>query len=165
MIKAILACDEEGGVGCNGQMPWPHIPRDFQWFMDQTKGQVMVMGRTTWQDSQLGHPVPERLSYVVTRNPDLCPEADGVIQGDIVQQILDLQSFHNSKTIWIIGGATLIEATLSIIDEFVLSRIPGTYGCDRFLPLKDLNEWAVVWEEQHPEVTFQRLQNPHREVF
>jgi len=165
MIKAILACDEEGGVGRNGQMPWPHIPRDFQWFMDQTKGQVMVMGRTTWQDSQLGHPVPDRLSYVVTRNPDLCPEADGVIQGDIVQQILDLQSFHNSKTIWIIGGATLIEGALSIIDEFVLSRIPGTYGCDRFLPLQDLNQWPVIWEERYPEVTFQRLQNPHREVF
>ena len=92
----------------------------------------MVMGRTTWQDSQLGHPVPDRLSYVVTRNADNCPEADGVIQGDIVQRILDLQHVYQDKTIWIIGGATLIEATLSIIDEFVLSRIQGTYGCDDF---------------------------------
>ena len=122
----------------------------------------MVMGRTTWQDSQLGHPVPDRLSYVVTRNPDNCPEADGVIQGDIVQRILDLQHVHQDKTIWIIGGATLIEATLSIIDEFVLSRIQGTYGCDRFLPLTELNQWTTVWEERHPEVTFQRLINPHR---
>ncbi len=158
MIKAILACDEEGGVGLNGKMPWAHISRDFQWFMDQTKGHVMVMGRTTWQDSQLGHPVSDRLSYVVTRNPNLCTEAHGVIQGDIKQRILDLQSKHRDKTIWIIGGATLIEETLSIIDEFVLSRIPGTYGCDRFLPLDALNAWTVVWEEQHPEVTFQRLQ-------
>ena len=65
--------------------------------MDQTKGHVMVMGRTTWQDSQLGHPVPDRLSYVVTRNPDNCPEADGVIQGDIVQRILDLQHVHQGQ--------------------------------------------------------------------
>ena len=81
MIKAILACDETGGVGLNGKMPWPHIPIDFQWFMDQTKGHVMVMGRTTWQDSQLGHPVPDRLSYVVTRNPSVCPEADVSFKG------------------------------------------------------------------------------------
>ena len=162
MIKAILACDEDGGVGLNGKMPWPHIPIDFQWFMDQTKGHVMVMGRTTWQDSQLGHPVPDRFSYVVTRNPDSCPDAEGVIQGDIVQRILDLQHVHKDKIIWIIGGATLIEGTLSIIDEFVISRIPGTYGCDRFLPLKDLNDWTSVWEQKHPEVTFQRLANPHR---
>lgn len=164
MIKAILACDEEGGIGLSGKMPWPHIPRDFQWFMDQTKGHVMVMGRTTWQDSQLGHPVPDRLSYVVTRNPEVCPEATGALQGNIEQQILRLKHEHPSQTIWIIGGATLIESTLSIIDEFVLSRIPGTYGCDRFLPLTELNQWPVLWEEAHSEVTFQRLQNPHRSV-
>lgn len=158
MIKAILACDEEGGVGLDGKMPWPHISRDFQWFMDQTHGHVMVMGRTTWQDSQLGHPVPDRLSYVVTRNPNLCQGANGVIQGDIVESILDLQGKHPEQTVWIIGGATLIESTLSIIDEFVLSRIPGVYGCDRFLPIAELNNWTVVWEESHPEVTFQRLQ-------
>ena len=47
------------------------------------------------------------------------------IQGDIVQQILDLQYIHPGKIIWIIGGATLIEAThFQVIDEFVLSRIP-----------------------------------------
>ena len=85
-----------------------------------------------------------------------------MIQGDIVQRILDLQYVHQDKTIWIIGGAALIEATLSIIDEFVLSRIPGIYGCDRFLPLEELNEWTIVWEERHPDVTFQRLANPHR---
>jgi len=158
MIKAILACDEEGGVGLNGQMPWAHIPKDFQWFMDQTKGHVMVMGRTTWQDSQLGHPVPDRSSYVVTRNPESCVDADGSIQGDIVQAIVDLQQQFPDKIIWIIGGATLIEGTLSIIDEFVLSRIPGTYGCDRFLPMTTLAQWEVVWEECHPEVIFQRLQ-------
>ena len=79
-----------------------------------------------------GHPVPDRLSYVVTRNPNNCPEADGVIQGDIVQRILDLQHAHQDKTIWIIGGATLIEATLAIIDEFVLSRIPGSLGATDF---------------------------------
>ena len=161
MIKAILACDEAGGVGLNGKMPWPHIQRDFQWFMDQTKDHVMVMGRTTWQDSQLGHPVSNRISYVVTGNPDVCPEADGVIQGDIVQRILDLQYTHPGKTIWIIGGPTLIEATVSIIDEFVLSRIPGVYGCDRFLPLDELSRWPIVWEDAYPEVTFQRLQNPY----
>ena len=160
MIKAILACDEEGGVGLNGKMPWPHISKDFQWFMEQTKEHVMVMGRTTWQDSQLGHPVSDRLSYVVTRNPDSCEGADGYIQGDIVQAILDLQHLHQNKIIWIIGGSTLVEGTLTIIDEFVLSRIPGVHGCDCFLPMTTLDQWDVVWEEPHPEVTFQRLRNP-----
>ena len=50
MIKAILACEESGGIGLNGEIPWPHIAIDFQWFMNQTKHAILVMGRVTWQD-------------------------------------------------------------------------------------------------------------------
>ena len=32
MIKAILACDEDWGIGKDGDMPWPHNPADLKWF-------------------------------------------------------------------------------------------------------------------------------------
>ena len=162
MIRAILACEEQGGVGKNGQLPWPHIPRDFQWFMDQTFGHVIVMGRTTWDDPQLGHPMPDRISYVVTSRPESCPAAHGHLSADLLESIVALQDMHPEKTIWIIGGVHLITQTLSVIDQFVLSRIPGQYDCDRFLPMEELNQWKIVWQEAHPEVIFQILQNPNR---
>jgi dihydrofolate reductase len=32
MIKAILACDESGGVSKNGTIPWPKNLKDLKWF-------------------------------------------------------------------------------------------------------------------------------------
>ena len=163
MIKAMLACDVNGGIGLQGCIPWPHIERDFRWFMDHTVDGVLVMGRVTWQDSQLHHPIPDRLSYVVTRDSAACEGAHGIIQGNILTEIQALQQSFPEKTIWIIGGSGLISATLPIIEEFYLSRIHGTYECDRFLPMAQLDQWNLRWSEKHPEVTFQILTNPAHE--
>ena len=36
MIKAILACDDEWGIGKDGDLPWPHNPADLKWFKKNT---------------------------------------------------------------------------------------------------------------------------------
>ena len=43
MIRAILACDENWGIGKNGGMPWPHNRADLQWFKKMTYGQAIVI--------------------------------------------------------------------------------------------------------------------------
>ena len=35
-IKAILACDDYGGVSKNGTLPWPHNSTDLKWFKSNT---------------------------------------------------------------------------------------------------------------------------------
>ena len=160
MIKAIMACEEQGGVGNKGEIPWPHIPRDFDWFIQHTDGDVIVMGSGTWNDPQLSHPMPNRISYVVTTRPQQAPQAHGYIQGDITSQILQLPQLHPTQQVWIIGGAGLIGQCLRVIDQFYLSRIPGRYPCDRFLPLQELSSWNIEWEEKHPDVHFQILTRP-----
>ena len=34
MIKAILACDDDWGIGKCGDLPWPHDPNDLKWFKE-----------------------------------------------------------------------------------------------------------------------------------
>mgnify|MGYP003656530971 CR=1 FL=1 len=72
MIKAILACDDNGGVSRNGVMPWPKNTRDLKWFQRITTGQLVIMGRNTWDDTQMPSPLPNRINAVVTtrRRPD-----------------------------------------------------------------------------------------------
>ena len=48
MIKAILACDNEGGVSKNGTIPWPKNKKDLGWFKKNTTNNVVVMGSKTW---------------------------------------------------------------------------------------------------------------------
>lgn len=53
-------------IGQDGKIPW-HLPEDFKWFKRATSGQVIVIGRKTFES--LGKPLPGRKNYVLTRHP------------------------------------------------------------------------------------------------
>lgn len=130
MIRAILACDEDWGIGKAGTLPWPHNPADLKWFKECTTGGVVVMGVKTW-DSLPRKPLPNRENVVITRRDDI--EADVVVDMRSFLKILP-QMKTQDKQVWIIGGAQTIDSLLPYIDEIWLSRIRGTYDCDTFLP-------------------------------
>ena len=128
MIRAILACDQEWGIGKNGDMPWPHNRADLQWFKKMTHGQTVVMGRNTWNSLPV-QPLPGRQNIVVSTT-----EVEGAtltlgegFKGRIVELAFEFP-------VWIIGGGQLIDHCLDIIDELWLSRIEGDYNCDVKLP-------------------------------
>lgn len=156
MIRAILACDDNGGVGKDGSMPWPHNSKDLKWFKENTAGHTVVMGSTTWESPQIPKPLPKRTNILVTSRKDQFPGAQHYITGDLKHEI-GLYADDNPGVItWIIGGANIIEQTLGIIDEFYLSRIPGDYKCDTHLPLDKIEDmFTLDWQEAHQEVTFQ----------
>ena len=156
MIKAILACDENGGVGNKGTLPWPHVKRDFQWFKENTVGHVVVMGSATYLDPDMPKPMPKRKNVVVTSKPENCPLADDFINGDVVEGVRSIEEKYKGLITWIIGGPKIIEQSLGIIDEFYISRIPGTFECDAYLPIDIIEDkFFLTYEEEHPEVTFQ----------
>jgi dihydrofolate reductase len=156
MIKAILACDDTGGVANNGTLPWPHNSTDLKWFKDNTAGHIVVMGSTTWNDPHMPRPLPRRTNVLVTSRPSEFSSADHYISGDLELSIRKLAEEYPSLIIWIIGGPSIIKQTLSIIDEFYLSRIPGNYECDTHLDLQAIEDnFSLTLQEVHPEVTFQ----------
>ena len=127
MIRAILACDENWGIGKNGSLPWPDNKADMKWFVQTTKGGVVVMGRTTFDDPHMPKPLPNRTNVVVTSKE--APKADIVVDIKSVEDLLPTM-----ENVWVIGGAKLVEALIPIIDELWLSRITGVYNCDTHLP-------------------------------
>jgi dihydrofolate reductase len=156
MIKAILACDDEGGVSKDGTLPWPHNSKDLQWFKDNTAGHVVVMGSTTWEDPHMPRPLPRRTNVLVTTRKEDYPGADGYISGDLNIELKELEATCPGIIIWNIGGPNIIEQSLRVIDEFYISRILGTYDCDTFLPLKKIESlFELDFEEAHDKVTFQ----------
>ena len=125
MIKAILACDDEGGVSKDGTLPWPHNSTDLQWFKNNTAGHVVVMGSTTWDDPHMPRPLPKRTNVLVTTRKDDYPGADTYISGDLVSGLKLLELNYPSLITWVIGGPNIVEQSLGVIDEFYISRIPG----------------------------------------
>lgn len=148
MIKAILACDQEWGIGKDGDMPWPHNSADLQWFKKMTHGQIVVMGRKTWE-SLPRKPLPNRINLVISSNwmDQFNPKPHGVYGGDDVCKIVTdvIQArYIGVEDICIIGGAQLVESCLPIIDELWLSRIEGVYDCDTVLPSDKILEQFVL---------------------
>ena len=64
--KAIAAMSLNRVIGTGNKIPW-HLPEDFKWFKQTTMGNVVVMGRKTFES--LGKPLPNRKNLVLTRHP------------------------------------------------------------------------------------------------
>ena len=159
MIKAILACDDTGGVSRDGTLPWPNNSTDLKWFKENTAGHIVVMGSTTWEDPHMPRPLPARVNVLATSREQDYPGAHGYINGDLCAGLRSLEVEAPDLITWVIGGPNIIEQTLGVIDEFYLSRIPGSYDCDTHLPMKKIETlFKVKWEEDHPEVKFQILE-------
>ena len=132
MIRAILACDSQGGIAKQGGMPWPHNKKDLQHFANLTRGNTVVMGRATWDAPDMPCPLKGRKNVVATRNSAVQAPGAVLIHHDIPNEI---KALAESETVFIIGGANLFTQLIDIIDILYLSRITGSYDCDTFLPM------------------------------
>jgi len=156
VVKAILACDNSGGVSRDGTIPWPKNKKDLGWFKKNTTNNVVVMGSNTWVDPLMPWPLPNRINVLATSRKDELPGADKYVYGDLNGELRALKEEYPSKTIWVIGGPNIIKQTLESIEEFYLSKIPGDYDCDGFLSLKDIEIlFKKTWFEKHESVEFQ----------
>ena len=156
MIKAILACDNGGGVSKDGTIPWPKNTKDLSWFKKNTKNNVVLMGSKTWTDPLMPWPLPNRINVLATTKEQEHPGADKYVCGDLGIELKKLKEEHPNKTIWVIGGPNVIEQTIDSIEEFYLSRIPGEYSCDGFLSLSLIESlFEKTWSEKHESVEFQ----------
>jgi|SRR6056300_288025 dihydrofolate reductase len=133
MIRAILACDEEWGIGREGGLPWPNNSDDLKWFKETTMGSVVAMGRNTW-DSLPNKPLPGRNNVVVTSRLDEDYDKGGYHCMKFENAAIELVNMNRLQNVWIIGGSQLFIGLIDILDEIWLSRISGKYNCDTFLP-------------------------------
>jgi dihydrofolate reductase len=126
MLKAVFACDDNWGIGKNGDLPWPHNSEDLKWFKSMTDGKTVIMGRKTWESLPI-KPLPNRRNIVVSRN-----NIEGV---ETLSHLKFLDFVENSKNeVCLIGGSKLFDSCVHLIDELWLSRIEGDFNCDTFLP-------------------------------
>lgn len=138
MIKAIMACDCNGGIARNGSMPWPRNDRDLSWFKRNTMNCTVVMGKGTWNDPFMPSPLPGRKNVVVTHDPESCPGADHYITGDLLEELKKLEEESTHRDVWIIGGANLLEQAMPAIEQFYITIFDEAYECDTSIHLKDI---------------------------
>src|ERR1043165_8630115 len=98
-FKAIAAMSLNRVIGARNQIPW-HLPEDFKWFKKMTTGQVIVMGRKTYES--IGKPLPNRTTIVLTRSAGAIP---GVQVATALSRIDPDAPELVGRDIFICGGA------------------------------------------------------------
>jgi len=141
MIAAIFAVDAQGGIGKNGTLPWAKDVEDLTWFKKNTIGQIVVMGRNTWEDPMMPKPLPNRMNVVVSsQDLYMADKANMIIGGKNLENVLCDLANVEPRTIWIIGGAQLLRGTHNLIDQVYLTRFDDAYDCDVKL---DIDEYLA----------------------
>ena len=154
----IAAVDLTGGFGKDGKIPWDY-PEDFRWFQSQTKGNICVMGKTTYLEinEKIGKKgkesvLPDRKCFVVSstlRQEDV-PNATVIPDIYAVDALLDDEDVM--KTVFYIGGEQVFSQALSRADRVVLTVINQEFDCDRFFPttaLEKLFRVNKVYKSEH----------------
>jgi dihydrofolate reductase len=145
-MKAVIACDPKGGIGYENKLPWDKIQGDLPRFKQLTDGQVIVMGRNTWE-SLPKKPLPNRINVVVSSK-----DIEGVTTIKEISKTFD----DEYKSAWLIGGASLINSSWWCIDEVHLTRTFTEYTCDTYIDLVKLqNEFMCWFKETHTDHTYE----------
>ena len=146
IVSSIVAVGKNNEIGKNNDLLW-HLPKDMQWFIDNTRGHTVIMGRKTYES--LGKPLPKRLNIIITRNKDFNPE--GVIVTHTIEDALQKAKEENTDEAFIIGGGHIYEQTLDMLDRLYLTQVHGSFaGADTFFPEINWDNWRVLKKEENP---------------
>lgn len=153
MINCIVAVDQKQGIGLNGQMPWPYLKGDMDWFRMMTTNQVVVMGATTWKS--LGcKPLPNRINIVLSKSHDYSGNnaADHSFS-DPDAALSFCKNEYLDKEIFIIGGDAVYKLFMPVIDKFFVTEIDVEYNCDRHFNLSHVKKMYTSVKE-HASYTY-----------
>lgn len=153
MISAIVCVDENFGIGSNGDL-LVHIPEDIQFFKDVTNGNMVIMGRKTY-DSLRIKPLPNRINYIITSSVDNknCLEIrkDYTICANLetAKMMLEDASF-TPHDIYIIGGASIYKELLPYCDKAYVTKVHHAYeNVDTYFPnIENIKEWEIEYQSE-----------------
>ena len=115
-------------IGAANRIPW-HLPEDFKWFKKMTTGQVIVMGRKTFES--IGKPLPNRTTIVFTRSPE---SIAGVRTISDLSQLSQVDPALAGREIFICGGAQLYQQALPLCSDLYLTLVQRVVEGDTLFP-------------------------------
>ena len=126
--------DELGGIGLSNQLLF-NIPEDLQHFRNKTLGHACLCGSNTCKS------FPKMLDRRIIR--DLSSRfGDNLADG--LQDCWIYSNMLNTKSIYIIGGASIYNQTSDIADELLITIVDAKVEADTFYNIP--KGFVKVWE-------------------
>jgi dihydrofolate reductase len=143
-FKAIAAMSLNRVIGRGNQIPW-HLPEDFKWFKKMTTGNIVVMGRKTFES--IGKPLPNRETIVISRSGFSFPRVR------TVSSLEQIEIPGDSREIFICGGGQIYEQALVRCSDLYLTLVKKEVEGDAFFPRFEDDFEKVAEIQDTPEFT------------
>lgn len=155
LISAIVAISENNVIGRDGHLPW-HLSADLKRFKAITTGHAIILGRKNYDD--IGRPLPNRVNYVLTRNPAF--EAPGCVVCSSLEEALKAAEAAGETEAFIIGGAAIYREAMPLVKKMYLTKVLATVDGDVFFP-----DWGEGWQKVSEEMFPADEKNDHETSF
>lgn len=142
-IAVIAAIGKNGELGKDGKLPW-HISADLKQFKRVTGGNVVVMGRKTFQS--LPVPIKDRTIIVLSTKESVCSTVShpcNVLIMNTMAEVIEYAYKHNLETLYIAGGGEMYKHFLPIADALYLTRVDAEFDADVYFPSFALDDWEL----------------------
>ena len=142
-ISMIVAKAKNGVIGKGNKLPW-HLKSDLLNFKKVTTGHHVLLGRKTFE-SLGGKPLPGRMHLVVSSQPG--EASDNVLWFPSLFRAIKHAERQGEKELFIIGGAQVYRAAISLVDRLYITEIQADVEEDATFPSLSLRNWNLVSEQ------------------
>lgn len=158
MISLVVAHDINYGIGKNNLIPWPFMKEDMRLFVKNTKDNIVIMGRKTWE-SLPKKPLKNRCNVIVSKTIDKCDDA-------FICNSLEEACYKSGFNAVIIGGQQIYTKALelNLVDTMYISKLRTSYDCDSYFPKYDENLWATKQSFDYKEFDYFVLEKKKYEI-
>jgi dihydrofolate reductase len=145
----IAAVAANGIIGTGNDIPW-RIPADWRRFKSLTMGQVLIMGRKTYDS--IGRALPGRFTFVITR--DRMWRAEGVRAVSSLEDAFDQALQLDPQTIFVAGGGEIYRAAWDRLTGLEITEVDQKPDGEVTFPEIDPDEWLETDRESHDGYSF-----------
>ena len=156
-LSLIVAMARNRIIGVENDLPW-HIPADLQRFKTMTMGKPVIMGRKTFQsiEARLKKPLPGRPNIVISANGFSYPGID--VFSDLETAISEARFEHPETELMIIGGASIYEQALPLVNRMYLTIVDQDARGDAYFPAFEEADWNETALEKFEGYSFRTLE-------
>ena len=140
-ITIIVAYTNNLLIGKDNSIPW-HISDDLKRFKTLTTGNVIIMGRKTFE-SLGSKPLPNRTNVVISSKVSTSNSVK--VYKNLIEAIND----HENEKIFLIGGYSIYKEGLNFASHLEITEIDISLEGDTYFPNIDWNEWKITKTEKN----------------
>ncbi len=166
-LNLIVAADVNGCIGKAGPEPLVWKQRsDMMRFKKLTTGQVVIMGRNTFES--LGKPLPDRINIVITSRfkDDLLKRGDVVVADSLEEACAMAHTIFPNRKPFLIGGGMVYNEAIQkdMVGKFYITVVKTTIDGDAIVKFPDFSDLGI-WEHELLEAVDADERNQFKSVF